>query len=416
MDTTQLLAHLNSLQGGIAQLTLDGEQVQVTWANAAFYRLLELTSGNDLLSCVLPDERTAIRQALNTHCEQGSHCELTLRHLNKDGSISHLYCSASFVGFTKPEKTQALFSCLLLDISAHVHHSQQLQWERERYMIISALSDELLFEYRYADDSLHVLGKPYLSYPSERLLRRFSRLLARSKLCFKDDLPRVLNLIHGAYGAHAARFTSPKFRLQVTKGIYRWHQAIYALRRDEQAQPILIGKLVDVHDATLKISELTRRSLADGLTCLYNQRAAAEKAQQQLQTQPDCAWALLLFDLDHFKAINDSLGHAQGNEVLRHFAFALQKEFYHEAAVMGRMGGDEFMVLMPVDKQEASTKAKLSQYYANLQAKLLPHQVSVGVALTCNCGHSYTQLFNAADAALYYSKHHGRNQLTFYTP
>lgn len=156
-------------------------------------------------------------------------------------------------------------------------------------------------------------------------------------------------------------------------------------------------------------------SQTDYLTGLGSRQAFFETGARHLA----CAsgpTALLAFDLDHFKAINDRHGHAAGDAVLRHFA-GLAREVLGHRALLARIGGEEFAALLPAtDTTEARGCAEtLRQRFAAQPAGeagvAIPATVSIGLA-RCEPGESdLARLLSEADRALYAAKSLGRNRL-----
>jgi diguanylate cyclase (GGDEF)-like protein len=122
--------------------------------------------------------------------------------------------------------------------------------------------------------------------------------------------------------------------------------------------------------------------------------------------------ALLAVDLDHFKQVNDTLGHEAGDTVLRQAARRIQQAI-RGTDMAARIGGDEFLVFLGETSQDgAMDTAKrivegLSAPYGNLS---IPVSASVGIAMFPEHGATLRALSSAADAALYKAKHAGRNQ------
>lgn len=125
--------------------------------------------------------------------------------------------------------------------------------------------------------------------------------------------------------------------------------------------------------------------------------------------------ALVMFDLDHFKRINDKFGHAAGDEVLKNLA-RLVRESMREHDELYRYGGEEFLLLLPETGNEGElTVAEKVRRAVETQrfrhdGKALPViTVSVGVACLPDKGTSLSEALAAADAALYRAKQRGRN-------
>ena len=129
--------------------------------------------------------------------------------------------------------------------------------------------------------------------------------------------------------------------------------------------------------------------------------------------------AALFLDLDHFKVINDSLGHGAGDTVLRECGRRLAGAL-RDADTVGRFGGDEFLVLLPditnaTDAAHVAAKlvAAMRAPFRVMGAELLV-QISVGIALAPADGADATALIRSADSAMYQAKQAGRNGYRFF--
>ena len=160
------------------------------------------------------------------------------------------------------------------------------------------------------------------------------------------------------------------------------------------------------------VLEMRRQAERDHLTGLFNrrsleQRIAQEQARHRRHPQP---FALVMLDIDHFKGINDARGHDAGDAALRHLAQVLLP-LLRQTDVLGRFGGEEFMVLMPLTDQDQALLAAermrvaLTRQPLRWQGQELPITASFGVA---DSRHGELMLRHV-DAALYRAKANGRN-------
>jgi diguanylate cyclase (GGDEF)-like protein len=167
-----------------------------------------------------------------------------------------------------------------------------------------------------------------------------------------------------------------------------------------------------------KFNLLATTACRDGLTGLYDKttftRLLAEELHRQARYQRPVT--LLLADLDHFKALNDTFGHADGDAVLAQVGEIISRAA-RSTDVCGRFGGEEFAVYLPEAHAEAGARLG-ERIRKNIEAIFAetPYQctVSIGVA-AAQPGVLLDDLIRATDAALYESKHAGRNQVTVAT-
>ncbi|WP_420991438.1 diguanylate cyclase [Cupriavidus sp. 30B13] len=161
--------------------------------------------------------------------------------------------------------------------------------------------------------------------------------------------------------------------------------------------------------------ELDILSRTDPLTQLLNRRALYDAGQRELAHMAEHGgeMALLLIDLDHFKHINDSLGHAEGDRVLTAFSAMLKREL-PAGAHPGRFGGEEFLVLLPRTTMAAALalaerlRATSSRFFGRQVADLT---ISIGVASVDKAEHRLDGAVRRADLALYRAKSAGRNRV-----
>jgi diguanylate cyclase (GGDEF)-like protein len=169
----------------------------------------------------------------------------------------------------------------------------------------------------------------------------------------------------------------------------------------------------------LKRSQLRfmRMARRDGLTGIFNRQHFVEEAQQSLRYAAKsmrCA-SLILIDLDHFKVINDTHGHSVGDQVLRRAVITCQHHL-HSNDVFGRLGGEEFGILLPeCSAEHAIERAEQMRLAINAppsdEAEDILVSASLGIASTVHHGHDLRGLLIAADEALYRAKRDGRNRV-----
>ena len=158
-------------------------------------------------------------------------------------------------------------------------------------------------------------------------------------------------------------------------------------------------------------------SIRDALTGLYNRRHAEATLAQEVErtARTGQPLAVLLFDVDHFKLVNDTHGHPAGDAVLKTLADALRDEV-REVDVVARFGGEEFLLLMPDTGVEAATRVvqRLRQRIHDLRAEaggvVIPFTASGGLTISDGGGRDPESLVQAVDKALYQAKTSGRDR------
>lgn len=185
-----------------------------------------------------------------------------------------------------------------------------------------------------------------------------------------------------------------------------------------------VGFIRDITERKLQQEEIRQLALYDPLTQLPNRRLFSERVNHAiaLARRDQARLALVFVDLDRFKPVNDSLGHAVGDLLLRAVARRMQ-QCVREADTIGRVGGDEFEVLLPSidDAEQALVVAEKIRQALNQPFELTGGYVvsissSSGVAIYPEDGEDESTLSRAADAAMYRAKALGRDNVQFYQP
>jgi diguanylate cyclase (GGDEF)-like protein/PAS domain S-box-containing protein len=177
----------------------------------------------------------------------------------------------------------------------------------------------------------------------------------------------------------------------------------------------------DMTDKKRADAQIERLALFDQLTGLPNRAQLQDrfKFALQLAQRGGGAMALMFLDLDHFKNINDTLGHSIGDQLLIEVAKRL-KAVLREEDTLSRLGGDEFILLLPDTNQEGARQVAL-KLIANVAQSCqieqyeLVNTVSIGIAMYPQDGHDFETLSKNADTAMYRVKRAARNDFCFFT-
>jgi diguanylate cyclase (GGDEF)-like protein/PAS domain S-box-containing protein len=184
--------------------------------------------------------------------------------------------------------------------------------------------------------------------------------------------------------------------------------------------------LVQVNDVTerkLAEEELARMAHYDALTGVANRTLLNEEVEREIAVarRHQCRLAVVFIDLDYFKHINDSLGHEAGDTVLKVIAGRLSGAV-RETDTVGRMGGDEFVVVLSEvdDARDVLALTEKLRSECAKPVKLDGHEVqlaiSTGISLFPDDAQDFRTLLRFADSALYHAKAEGRNNVQFYRP
>jgi diguanylate cyclase (GGDEF)-like protein/PAS domain S-box-containing protein len=187
---------------------------------------------------------------------------------------------------------------------------------------------------------------------------------------------------------------------------------------DEKLFVTLANQLAAALESARLFNEAHRLAIIDPLTDTYNRRHFFDitKREMERSKRHDRELSLLMIDVDHFKRINDRFGHPVGDEALCTLAF-LGKKMLRDSDILGRLGGEEFAVLLPETDQEAAHLAADRLRESIAQARVssamgeVTLTVSIGVATLDQRCKDVSMLFSRADQALYAAKIAGRDQV-----
>lgn len=234
-----------------------------------------------------------------------------------------------------------------------------------------------------------------------------------------DELPEVRAALRSHLAGRSADFAA-EFRVRMRNGGWSWIEARGTVsERDELGQPLhMVGTFSNIDVRKNEEARMRRMAHEDALTGLPNRVLLGDRLRQAIRTagRDGHKVAVIYFDLDKFKPVNDSYGHAVGDRLLQLVARRLRAGL-RESDTLARVGGDEFVVLLPrcAGLEDAATVADniLAQLNRPFEDGELTHRISgsLGIALYPDDGLDAENLLRSADLAMYDAKSHGRNRV-----
>lgn len=255
-------------------------------------------------------------------------------------------------------------------------------------------------------------------------------------LLHPDNRERVLEQFQVSV-ANATTFTREYRIIRPLDGKTRWVVTWGDFECDNAGKPVLqIGAMQDITERKKAAEEIEQLAFYDPLTGLPNRRLLQDRLQHALANcvrRHSCA-AVLLFDMDDFKTLNDTLGHDVGDQFLAEVASRMES-CIREGDTVARLGGDEFVVILENMELDSAAAVQVEAVARKIQAKLeLPFLLqlarvageqssrnyhctaSIGIALFNDNSLSVDELMKRADTAMYEAKAAGRNTLRFFDP
>ncbi|MBV9411731.1 MAG: EAL domain-containing protein [Acidimicrobiia bacterium] len=287
---------------------------------------------------------------------------------------------------------------------------QRIQLTESRLRLLAENSRDFIFSYRLRPEP----GYDYVSPACEAITGYTpAELYANPDLVFDVLEPQYVEMMQGLHDADLDR--SWELRMRRKNGTTVWVEQRLSLVRDDDGRILAVeGIARDVSERKVAEERLERQALHDALTTLPNRRLLRDRISQALARaeRDGCLVAVVFLDLDRFKLINDSWGHAEGDKVIVAIADRL-RSIVRGSDTVARFGGDEFVVV----REGVMSKEDVSGYLARLTRevqrpiKLGEHELivnaSLGVALG-GAGDSPEAMLRDADAAMYKAKAHGQ--------
>lgn len=244
--------------------------------------------------------------------------------------------------------------------------------------------------------------------PYSMLEPKAYRLAVSRYFSHPDDEEVIENAFKNILNGNASVYEA---RMRAGGSGFVWCR-IYVTPVSENGIPVkMIGVITDISDMKEQTDSLKKAVNLDTFTGLYNKEYAITLINEILQKNRHLKHALIVLDIDNFKSFNDNFGHDEGDKVIKEVARKIKNTF-RKTDIVGRFGGDEFIVLARDIENEQWMNEKLSGL-THLEIGSASCTNSIGVSFFPENASEFSDLFKKADTALYQAKA-GRGQFVFY--
>lgn len=315
----------------------------------------------------------------------------------------------------------AIFGLLLFYVVTSDKHKQyEIEKEKERlklsekkYRMLENLGDSVVFEVDHENDTIHfnenykkIIGSIPPSNSFSQFMEQGCNILEEDR----DELTRTITFLEEKKATNAFC----EVRVITLAGVVWCKIEIVVIRYRNGEIDRIIGKITNINKMKSKMEQLVLQAETDSLTKVLNHQSLEKRVNEFLTSDgADGTHAFIILDIDDFKSINDTYGHFNGDMVLTSITEML-KEHLRSTDMLGRIGGDEFVVLIKNIGDRDAIIHKSSEFINGMhklnmgQDNNIQGSISMGISLYSKDGRSFEELYKKADIALYQAKNKGK--------
>lgn len=418
-------AHINAPAGTVA-FHFDGEKMSVVYATDKYFDIFMCTRAEYI---AIPANQYGLRMIdesasksfiaeINDELGKNSNISINIFPTLKNGQA--LTVNYAINPVRNEDGTYTLY-CSTLDISKyHTGKSAVDSDEYRRMCAISSISADIIYEYDFNDKTMSFFVNCGGEYVPKSVVSDFESMCKEKKAFHEDDTEAFERFCDMLQIGNDKYMGEIRLYNEATEE-YEWHRVRFKTIIDMQTGlPIkAIGEFANISEKKNAEQKLIDKAERDPLTKIYNKATTRSMIKNYLRTDSRESYdALIIVDVDNFKHVNDSLGHLFGDSILVDLSQEMQ-DLFRSNDVVGRIGGDEFVVFLRGIKQKkhiADKAGDICKIFDLLYSGDDGEKItgSLGIALFPEDGDTYDELFKKADIALYTSKASGKNTYTFY--
>lgn len=411
-----------SMPGGIVNYIRENQKWRIKSANEGFYRLIghskdefENNFDGNIFSILSEPVSRNMKEEFWLKLDNEEIFETELKLVSGSGIPKWVCMSIDYLrNDDEVKEAVAIFS----DITGIKAADQELYISKEQFDIVKRLTNVIFFEWDVETGTLsHSSNFLDFFYPLNSY-ENFPFSLKGYGAFSQEDAESLISLFEEFKDGLAKR--DVEVRLVNKHGESRWYKASMSAIPDSSGLPLkVVGILSDIDEQKRKLQTAEESAMKDPLTQLYNKVSTKTLIEECINANQNQG-AFMMLDIDNFKQVNDTLGHLYGDAVLSELAHTL-KSLFRDADIIGRVGGDEFVVFMTNinDLAVIRTKAEriLSAFKRSIKKENAEQSIScsIGVSVYPRDGRAYDELMLKADSSLYFAKSSGKNRYTIFS-
>lgn len=412
----QLSSLIANIPGGVCRYRTD-QCLKITFASPGFCSLFGYGDGeapSQLISLIHPDDLSAFKAQLKEQTAGSRRFVLEHRAVCQDGTVLWLLQRGQML----LEDGEQAMTSVLVDITEQKNTQHQLEISEQRYRAVIDQSDSVVFELdcKTGRAEFSDVWEKKFGYPPVQ--ENFMEAVVRGQVIHPNDVHKYLVLFSKA--GKGGSYCEEIIRLRKGSDRYIWCSVgLTSIAVADGVPTRLVGVVKDVDEEQRAVHKIQDEARRDALTGLYNKKFTQKMIEEYLAgTGINGMHAFLIIDIDHFKQVNDTLGHLLGDAVIAEVARRIQVPF-RNSDIIGRFGGDEFVVFIKNIRTRAFVEKKaaeiLRSFHTPAPGTDYPLSGSIGISLYSVDGLNYGELYRKADEGLYQAKRNGRDQACFYT-
>jgi diguanylate cyclase (GGDEF)-like protein/PAS domain S-box-containing protein len=365
------------------------------------------------------DEDLYVRD-LEGSISEGLPLSREFRILMRDGTQKWVQMTSSMVS---QDATGTLRNGVVLDITARMQAEMALRQRDALWKLALESTGDGVWDWNIATGQ-ESFSKRCLEMYGFSPGEMDDRITVLDDRTHPDDVSQMKHDRQSHFDGLTTAYTN-EHRIRCKDGSWKWILSRgMVIARDEQGAPLrMTGTHTDISSRKAAEALIWHQANFDALTDLPNRRMLRERLEADLKHSREAGLqlAVLFIDLDHFKDVNDTLGHQQGDMLLMEAADRL-RHCVGDTDTVARMGGDEFTVILPalVDVARVDEMAQKIIHALRTPFQLGTEQTfvsaSIGITLFPGDATEIDSLFKHADQALYVAKGAGRNRFSYFTP
>ncbi len=412
---------IDNIIAGICFFEYEDGELTPVFVNEGFFRMLGYSrvQGMKFLEkvelSIIPDDLPTYRQAIRDVLKDDGVVDTEFRTVTGSGNLRWLHVRGNL--YAREGRKYTIVS-VIEDVTERKSVEEELQRQAERLHILSQAEGEKIIDYNAKTDVMTIRTNDEYGMAQDEIHSRYMQRF-NATMIYKEDVAYYKAVLESLL--KSPKHDTIEFRIKRFDEDYTWYQAnLTSLLGAEGYVTRIVGRMINIDDRKKKEMELLLRAEKDALTGIYNQGATEQLIHNAIEDgNENSLSAMMIIDLDNFKEANDLLGHANGDQLLEKTAGIL-KEMFKGGDVIGRIGGDEFLVYMRnltsiSDADEmAGNIVKQVRYDLDFEGQPIRVTCSVGVAVYPYHGKSYEELFEKADRAVYTVKANGKDGYRVY--